>query len=275
MVADLLDALWGGLQLTLRFGVLLLPLILQFALLLASGWALGRLVFGFSITVGSLLSLIGTPVHELLHTAASIIALCGVAVIKLLSDSAGVAFVQTKRSNFVQRILVGLAPLLGGAFVLWLTATYIVPGFRLPRVAEPQAGLNGEVALITIAWESVQYIWQSLVEALRNLPSLEWDNWRTYVGLYTALSMGMGIVPSSADWKYLLRGLPVALVLTWIAFCLVYYDGKGPGEFQALTESLLPHLQNLSSAVTYAFVLTVIGVVIFAPLVLVKRLLKR
>lgn len=269
MLTELLDVLWGGLELTLRFGALLLPLILQFALLLGSGWALWGLVSEFPITVRSLLSLIGTPVHELLHALSAIVALCGVNAIKLLSDSAGTAFVESKRSNWVEKTLTGLAPLLGGTFVLWLTATYIVPGFRIPRVVEPQAGLNEPLSFIGIVWDSVRYVWQSLVEAIRNLPSLEWTNWRTYVGLYTALSMGMGIVPSDVDLKVWVRGLPIAIILMWIVFCIVDWTGGS----QAFISSLVPQLLNLSSAVTYAFVLTVLGIVVLLPLVVVKKVL--
>jgi hypothetical protein len=272
MPPDLLETAFGALRLSVLFTLaLFLPMLLQISLLLFAGWALNGLA-GFFRPLRSLLGLIGTPTHELSHAAASIVTLCGVNAIKLLSDDAGVAFVEPKRSHFIQRILVGLAPLLGGVLVLWLVAIYMIPGFEAPAISPPQLDLDSAGSLGTILRESLDYLGRFLEASFSNLSALQWDNWRTYVGLYIALSVGAGIALSSSDRRYLLQGLPAALLLSWIVFAALYLSGDVESRFLALQEWLVPHLLSFSTVATSAFILSIIGIIVLLPLALWRRL---
>jgi hypothetical protein len=272
MPSDLLETAFGAVRLSVLFTLaLFLPMLLQISLLLFAGWALNGLA-GFFRPLRSLLGLVGTPVHELSHATASIVTLCGVNAIKLLSDDASTGFVEPKRSHFVQRILVGLAPLLGGILVLWLVATYVIPGFEAPVVTPPQLDLDSTASLGAVLREVLDYLGRFLEASFGNLTTLQWDNWRTFVGLYIALSVGTGIALSSTDQRYLLRGLPAAFILIWILFAALYLSGDVESRFLALQEWLVPHLLNFSTVATSAFILSIIGIIILLPLALWRRL---
>ena len=271
MLPELLDTVFGAVHLAgLFFIALFLPVVLQLFLLFFAGWALFRLAHRAWSAIARLLSLIGTPLHELAHALGSIITLCGVAAIKLHSDEAGVASVWPKRWNPLGQIVGSLAPLFVGVLVLWLTAVYIIPGFEVPAIALPQFDLESAASLGTVLRETLDFLAQILLTAYQKLPDLQWDNWRTYAGLYIALSVGIGIAPSRADFGILLGGLFTAGVLIFGLFVLLYLSGDAPTTFAALQETLWPSLIKFSIAVTTAFVLASLGVLIFLPLYLLK-----
>jgi len=268
---ELLDTAAGALRLAvLFFTALFLPVMLQLLLLFAAGWAFRGLAYRVSSTIATLLDLIGVPIHELSHALGCIVTLCGVAAIKLLIDELGYAFVQPKRLNFLGRIVVSLAPLFAGVLVLWLTAAYIIPGFETPTVSPPQLDLESAGSLGTVLRETMDYLGKFLRTAYQKLPGLQWDNWRTYVGLYIALSAGIGIAPSDADLKIMLGALPLAALLILGLFALLYLSGDAEATFDALQQALWPPLLKFSTAVTYAFVLTSLGILIFLPLRLLQ-----
>jgi hypothetical protein len=273
MPSNLLDTALGALHLSLLFFVaLFLPVILQLLLLFVSGWFLFRLAFRLSPTLGYLLGLIGVPIHEFSHALGALFTLCGVAAVKPLIDELGYAFVSLRRSNFVGRIVTSLAPLLGGTFVLWLTARYIIPGFEIPTVSAPQLTLENAASLNTVVQEAMNYLGHLVQTAYYDFPSLQWENWRTWVGLYIALSVGIGVAPSGEDLKILLGGLPIAILLIFGLFVWLYSSGNAESSFLALQEGLAPHLLRFSTAVTYGFVLTALGVLVFLPLRLWQKL---
>jgi hypothetical protein len=272
MPPDVLDTGLGALRLSILFFVaLLLPLILQLLLLYSVGWAFDRLVSLVSSSIASLFGLIGTPVHEFSHAIANLITLCGVAAITPLIDNTGTASVYPRRSHFLQRILAGLAPLIGGTLVLWLTATYVIPGLEVPIIPPPQLDLESAGSLGTVLRESMAYLGDFLEAVYSSLPGLAWDNWRTYVGLYIALSVGAGIAPSSQDLRNVARGLPLTLLFVLGLFAWLYVSGDAESRFLALQEGLVPRLIQFSTAATYAFLLTMFGTILFLALAILKR----
>jgi hypothetical protein len=274
MPANLLDTVSGALHLSLLFFItLLLPAMLQLLLLFIAGWFLLRLAFRTSAPLGYLLGLIGVPVHEFSHAIGALVTLCGVAAVKPVIDELGYAFVSTKRSNFAGRIVMGLAPLFGGTLVLWLTARYIIPGFELPSVSTPHLSLESAASLNTVIRESLDYLSQMVQTAYSGFPSLKWTDWRTWAGLYIALSVGIGVAPSSQDLKVLLEGLPFAGLLAFGVFAWLYVSGHAESTLLALQEGLAVHLLRFSTALTYALVFTTLGVLVLFPLRLVQKIL--
>ena len=136
--------------------------------------------------------------------------------------------------------------------VLWLTAVYIIPGFEAPTVSPPQLDLESAASLGTVLQETMDYLAQFLQTAYQKLPGLQWDNWRTYVGLYIAFSVGIGIAPSDADLKIMLGALPLAALLVLGLFTLLYLSGDVEATFVTLQQVLWPPLLKFSTAITYA-----------------------
>jgi len=252
----------------LFFAGLFLPVMLQLLLLFSIGWALRGLMYRVSSNIATLLDLIGTPIHELSHALGSLLTLGGVAAVKLLIDEVSTAFVAPKRPNVISRIVASLAPLFVGTFVLWLTAIYIIPGFEVPTIEPPQLDLASAANLGTVLRESVGYLGRFVQSAYAGLPGLQWDNWRTYAGLYIAFSVGIGIAPSGQDLKIFLTAVPVAAILIVGLFTLLYLDGNLEAQFARWQQTLAPLLLKFSTAITYAFVLTSVGI----PILLIVRL---
>lgn len=273
MSPELLDTLLGALRLALLFITgLLLPILLQVTLLFLAGWALNRLVAGVSRTVILLLGLIGTPVHEFSHALASTLTLCRVDAITPLVDESWSASVSVRRSNVVSNLVTPIAPLIGGTLVLWLTGNYVIPGFQISALTPPQLSLENVTSFGAALRESLAYLGKFLETMYRALPGLAWGEWRTYVGLYIALSVGIAISPSSDDLKIWAKSLPVAILLIIGLLIWFYALGDVEGQFLALQERLVPHLVRFSTAVTYAFVLSSAGVLILLPIGLWRRL---
>jgi hypothetical protein len=273
MPPELLDTVVEAARLALLFfTALFLPIVLQLGLLFAIGWLFGKLLRHVHWTIAMLLLAIGIPLHELFHVISRLITFCGVAAVKLIIDELGVAFVIRKRSNVVGNVVSSLAPLLGGVLVLWLTAIYIIPGFEAPAIEPPQLDLEGAADLGTVLRESVDYLGRFVQSAYEGLPDLQWDNWRTYMGFYIAFSIGIAMAPSSTDLKIFLTALPVAAFLIVGLFTLLNLDGNVEGQFTVWQQALWPLVFQFSTAVTYAFVLTSVGILVFLPLSLFSAL---
>lgn len=254
----------------LYFVALLLPVFLQLLILYAAGW-LFRTLVGLSSLGGTILGALGVPLHELLHAAGTIVTLGKVSAIKLISDETGPGSVYSARENVFGTIISSLAPLIGGMLVLWLTAVHIIPGFEMPTIEPPRLDLESAASFGLVLRESVDYLGRFVQSAFENLPDLEWDNLRTYVGLYIALSVGISITPSRQDFKVMVGALPVATFLALSLFALLFFSGDIEAQFQSFQQGLWPHLLRFSTAVTYAFVLTSLGIVVFLPLRLFSR----
>ncbi|MFN2186728.1 MAG: hypothetical protein ACK2UU_22330 [Anaerolineae bacterium] len=264
MAPDFLDMVLEAARLALLFFIaLFLPVMLQLAILFGVAWAFRGLVYRVSSNLATLLDLIGVPIHELSHALGFLITLTGVDAIKLLIDELGYAFVAPKRPNPLGGIVASLAPLFAGTLVLWLAAIYIIPGFEVPYIEPPQLDLASAASVGTVLRESVDYLGRFARTAYEGLPGLQWDNWRTYAGLYIAFSVGLGIAPSSQDLRIFLTALPVAALLIVGVFTLLYLDGNVETKFAAWQQALAPLLLKFSTAVTYAFVLTSVAIPIF------------
>lgn len=267
MSPDLFDTAVDVLRMALLYAVaLFFPVMLQLLLLFAAGRLFFRLASGISFLFTTLLVAIGTPVHELSHALGRLITFCGVADIKLVSDEAKIAHVRPKRRHPIGNLVAAVAPLFGGTLVLWLTATYIIPGFETPTIEPPQLDLESAASLGIVLREALDYLGRFVQAAYEGLPGLQWGNWRTYVGLYIAFSMGMGIAPSPVDVRIMITALPLVTLLGVGAFALFHVMADAVTQFSALQQGLWPHLVRFSTAVTYAFVLTSLGILVFLPL---------
>jgi len=266
MPSGVLDTAWGAMRLASLFvAALFFPLVVQLLLLFVASWALEGLIVRVSGFLASLLYLIGVPIHEFSHALAALITLTGVVAIKPLLEAPDGAFVISERSHCLGSILISLAPLLGGLLALWLTATFIIPGFDVPAVEAAQLDLEGAASLGTLLAATLDFMGRFLDAVLSDLFNLDWANWRTYVGLYIAFSIGTAILPSVTDLKILIGALPLALLAVLGVFVWLYLSGDAEARFLTLQQALLPHLLGFSRIISYAFVLTVLGALLFLP----------
>jgi hypothetical protein len=263
--AGFFDVALGALHLAVVFVVsFFLPILVQLLLLLAAGWALKALAERASLSIALLLSLIGVPIHEFSHAIGFLITFSGVAAIKPLFDELGYAFVAPRRPYCWGYLVASIAPLFGATAVLWLIAIYVIPDFSVTPVTytEVDAATANWAATLTAAMDYVDLV---LRNAFSQLSTLQWGNWRTYLGLYIAISVAIGLAPSSVDWRIFFASLPLAVLLVLALFAWLYVSGDAVAQFQALKETVMPHLLTFSTVVMYAFVLTILGALIFLP----------
>jgi hypothetical protein len=273
MPAGVPDTALGAMRLAWLFvAALFFPLAVELLLLFAASWGLRRLAVYTSGFLASLLYLIGVPIHEFSHALAALLTLSGVAAIKPLPEASENAFVEAKRPNCLGKILISLAPLFGGLAVLWLTARFVIPGLAIPAVEAAQLDLTAAASSGTLLATTLDFLGRFLDTVLGNLPNLDWGNWRTYVGLYIAFSVGTALLPSTTDLKIFLAALPLALLAVLGVFVWLYLSGDVEARFLSLQQALLPHLLALSRVISYAFLLTTLGVVVFLPLAFWKWL---
>jgi hypothetical protein len=266
MPGGVFDTAFGALRLAWLFvAALCFPLVVQLLLLFFASWALERLAARVSAFVASLLYLVGVPIHEFSHALAALITLTGVVAIKPLLEAPEGAFVISRRSHCLASILISLAPLFGGLVVLWLTATFVLPGFAVPAVEAAQLDLTAAASPGTLLTATLDFLGRFLDTVSVNLLALDWGDWRTYVGLYIAFSVGIAILPSITDLKVFLAALPPVLLAGLGLFAWLYLSGDAEARFLSLQQALLPHLLALSRAIGYAFLLTALGVVVFLP----------
>jgi hypothetical protein len=244
-------------------------------LLFLASWTFQALAVRTSLQVASLLALIGVPIHEFSHAIGSLITLEGVDAVKPLIDELGFAFVVPKRPNLLGKIVSTIAPLFGGIVVLWLTAAYIIPGFELPAVTLPQLNSQDAPSLGTVLKESMNYMWSFLTSIFANLLVLQWKNWRTWIGLYIALSVGVSLAPSSTDLRIFFRALLLALFLSLPLFAWFYFSGNIAESYLTLQESFMPVLLHISTGIAYALLLTSLGVGVFSLLYIWKKIWER
>jgi hypothetical protein len=275
MLAEVLDILLGALRFALVTVVLLfLPVIVQLLLLFWASRGLDKFVATISGTLYTLLNLVGTPIHEFSHAIGFLLTFSGVVALKPLLEPGIDAFTAPRKNPPVSlRAIPALAPLFGGILVLWLTARYILPGFQAPEVALPVLDLEEAATLGQVVTSTLEYMLRYAGAVLQGLGALQWTNWRTYLGLYLAVSVGAGTAPSPPDVKYFVAALPVTLFLLYVLFVPIYLLSDLEGRFVAVQQLLLPPLLAFSAVVIYALLLTLFGLLLCVLLWFLKRII--
>jgi len=274
MLAEVLDIFLGALRLALVTVVsLFLPVILPLLALFLTGRSLHAFAKRISMTLATLLSLIGTPIHEFSHAIGVLLTFSGLVAIKPLWEAPGAFTAHLKQPSPPGRVILALAPLFGGMLVLWLTALYVLPGFQVSEVAIPVLDIEQAATLEQVVSATLDYLVQYTGAVVHGLTAMEWTNWRTFLGLYIALSIGAHFAPGKSDVQLFLAALPVTLFFLYTVFVIVYLLGDLEGRFLAVQQVLLPPLLAFSTVVIYALLLTFFGLVLCLLLWFLKHVI--
>jgi hypothetical protein len=262
------EALLAGLLGTARQVVVILgPLALAAAALhLVENQLTGRLVSRFGWGGVWLTGWLGVPIHELSHVAACLAFGHKVKRLRLFSPDRATgrlgdvehAFDPRSPWQQVGRFVIGVAPLVGGALVLWALSAAIGPaGVRFePLAAGPDPG-DAIAAAIRQGAAFLRGVADPLVLG----------RWTTWVILYLCLCVGAHMAPSGPDLKGGTFGLLLALSALLLLNVVVALLGGRPESLERLAlTAVAPLLVLLLLALILGVVFLLLVVLLTAPL---------
>lgn len=160
-------------------------------------------------------AIIGVPVHELSHAIAALLSGHKIIKIELFKpdESGTLGYVEHSYKvgvlSWFSNLFVGLAPLIGGGFVIWLLTWLLMPGVPLtPR-------FQTEISLV-----------EALLETFTNINtiiSMAGNDGKSWLWLYLVVSVSMFMVPSKPDFHGAAKGI-LALALLSFGSYLFFSD---------------------------------------------------
>ncbi|MCE8423491.1 MAG: hypothetical protein J5U17_04405 [Candidatus Methanoperedens sp.] len=176
------------------------------ALYLISGY-LHRSLSSASKNLYVVLMLPGTIVHEFSHAVVAL--LMGARITKFSvipsGDTLGHVEYTAPKIPLIGNAAISIAPMIGCPAILLLISCYFGVHFKSPPASfdilvESRFFIDGTLSFIT---------------------GLDYLNWKTYVFLYLALTLGAGAAPSKTDIISMLPGL---IVIVAAIYALNYFD---------------------------------------------------
>jgi hypothetical protein len=198
---------------------------------------------------------LGTAVHELSHAAMCLVFGHKIYEMKLFrldlsGNNGGYVCHSYKRNSLRQRLgstFISIAPLFGGAFVLWLSARLLVPGLLGPVVFHPSP-IDAFVHMLVV------------VPVQTFISLFSWSHWvdfKFYVFLYVLVSVGCSLRLSTADLKNAVKG---AGTLFLAAYCVFFVIILVDREFD------LQYMYLVMSAACSGYALLVMAIMVAALL---------
>ena len=171
------------------------------ALYLISGY-LHRSLASASRTLYIVLMLPGTIIHEISHAVIALLMGARITDFSIIPSGNTLGHVEytAPKIPLIGNAAISIAPLIGCPAILLLISRYFGMHFDFPPgsfdiLAETRFLLDGTFSFIT---------------------GLDYLNWKTYVFLYLAMTLGAGAAPSKTDIISLLPGL-IIIVVTILA----------------------------------------------------------
>jgi hypothetical protein len=262
------DALLAGLLSTGRqLAVILGPLIVAAAALhLVERQLTGRLIARLGWNSVWITGWLGVPVHELSHAAACLVFGHKIKRLRLFAPdrSSGRlgdvehAFDPRNPWQQVGRAFIGVAPLVGGALVLWALSATLGPagvGFQ------PLSAGAGPGEAVAAAIGQGAALARSLVD-----PAVL-GRWSTWVFLYLCLCVGAHMAPSGTDLKGGAFGLLLAVSALLVANLVVaLLGGRLEGAERLALTAAAPLLVLLLLALLLGVLFLLLVMLLTAPL---------
>ncbi|MCB9896515.1 MAG: hypothetical protein H6825_00800 [Planctomycetes bacterium] len=209
---------------------------------------------------------LGVPVHELSHVVACVLFGHTVERVQFFAPDARTATLGSVRHAWnphnpwaqIGRLVIGVAPLLGGSAVLWTLARTLGPASASVPALEASAGWQ---PALDAALAHARDLGAALLRADT------WTTWRTWLFLYLALCVGTHLAPSGAD----LRGSRVGLLAFGLALMLANaiaaMAGGDPRGVEAFAlRSTIPVLTLLALALVLGLLELLVVFAVTAPL---------
>lgn len=160
----------------------------------------------------------GVPCHELSHAVTCLVTGHKIQQLELFKpdDSGTLGFVTHAYRpgvlSWFTNLLIGLAPLPGGALAIWgITYLFAPDLLNLSRNADWR-------------YESVILsTWQFLADTFNHIGALNWLSPYTWLWLYLSVSIAMFMVPSLPDFRGAAKGIAAVCVVYFI-FALAYLN---------------------------------------------------
>jgi hypothetical protein len=254
---------------------LFLPLLVQLvALYLISRalWGFTRRFFGRGLWL--VLALIGVPVHELSHAIAFVLTGAGVQRVVLfaprgLPEYGGATGVVVPRRSpsTLSRLIASVAPFFGCSLAAWLVLRVLLPGLTL---SQPAAALTlADLETTGLGQTAIGVLSGYLRGLVGAFTQLVWNDWRTFLALYLAASLGMGAAPSTEDFRLFFPAMLGLLALLLPIFAAIQVFGNAETALTTTRAVLGALIIPVGSALNYAalFALTaLLALMALAPL---------
>lgn len=201
-----------------------------------------------SKTVYVILMLPGTIAHELSHAVVALLMGSRITKFSVIpsGDTLGCVEYTAPKIPLIGNAAISIAPLIGCPAILLLISGYFGAHFDFPPgsfdiLAQTRFLIDGTFSFIT---------------------GLDYFNWKTYLFLYLALTLGAGAAPSKTDIKSMLPGL---IIIVSAIYALNYFGVN--------IEYLYKVFSWLSAALTVAIIplLAVMVMVAMLKLIAVVR----
>ena len=264
----LLDPLLAGLLATGRqIATILGPLAAAAAALhLVEAQLTGRLLSRVGWGGVWLTGWLGVPVHELSHTAACLAFGHKIKRLRLFAPDRATGRLGDVVHSFdpkslwqqLGRFFIGIAPLVGGALVLWALSVVLGPADVHFQPLAAGAG-PGDAAAAAIRQGA------ALLRGLADPAVL--GHWTTWAFLYLCLCVGAHMAPSSTDLKGGAVGLALALAALLLVNLVVALCGGHPDALESLAlAAVAPLLVLLLLALILGVGFLLVVLLLTAPL---------
>ena len=178
------------------------------------------------------LMLPGTIVHESSHAIAALLMGARITDFNIIPSGNALGYIEHTEPKipFIGNVGIAIAPLIGCPAMLLLISIFSGVHFNSPP------------AFLDILTE-IRFLFE---ETLSFITGLDYYNWKTYVFLYFALTLGAGAAPSKTDIFSMLPGLVIIVVaiysLNYFGINILYLNNAFSLLSAALTVAIIPLL---------------------------------
>lgn len=221
---------------------------------------------------------IGVPIHELSHLIAAIVS--GHKIKKFapfapnpITGQLGVVETSYNQSNWYQnyvgRMLISVAPLIGGTIIIYFIIKYLIPTFTLYTTTIFANPSHHQWINLSV-WLEYGF---NVLRGFTHIISQFWQpnllkSWKTWLAIYFIVSIAFHLLPSDQDWQNFLKPFILFLIVLFL-LCQIFS-----------LFSFLPFAVTIWSAVLnyllpiwlFTFLMTLIvnsGIILFTHILLV------
>jgi len=180
----------------------------------------------------------GIIVHELSHAAGCLMTGATVTKLSISENEGGRCEHTAPRIPVLGQVIVGMAPIIGGAAVLYLICVLLSPEALSGVPLLPGSLTFSPSGFGQFAREALEPVWK----VANYLISAQFSHFGTYVFIYLLFAVATAWGPSKKDWSNSAKGIVFLLLLMLAAHFVARGLGKA-GELQSvITRPVMPIL---------------------------------